>query len=61
VRYALEREPSLGPLPGQDATPAQTLVHTLRHAGLQALYAERIHTLEWSTFVGWLEFNTLAV
>jgi 2-dehydropantoate 2-reductase len=61
VRYTLERELYLGPLPGQDATPAQTLVHTLRHAGLQAVYSERIHTLEWSKFVGWLGFTTLAV
>jgi hypothetical protein len=25
------------------------------------MYSERIHTLEWSTFVGWLELTTLAV
>jgi ketopantoate reductase len=61
VRYTLERELYLGPLRGQDVTPTQTLVHTLRLAGLQAVYSERIHTLEWSKFVGWLEFTTLAV
>jgi 2-dehydropantoate 2-reductase len=61
VRYTLERELYLGPLPGQDAAPAQALVHTLHHAGLQAVYADRIRTVEWSKFVGWLGFTTLAV
>jgi ketopantoate reductase len=44
VRSTLERECYLGPLPGQEVTPAQTLGHTLRLAGLQAGYAERMHT-----------------
>jgi len=61
VRYTLEREIYLGPLPGQDVTPAQTLVHTLRLAGLQAVYSERIHALAWSKCVGWLACTTLAV
>ena len=61
VRYTLERELYLGPLPGQDAAPAQALVHVLHNAGLQALYSERMHTVEWSKFVGWLGFTTLAV
>jgi 2-dehydropantoate 2-reductase len=61
VRYTLERELYLGPLPGQDPTPAQALVQTLDHAGLQAVYSDRIQTVEWSKFVGWLGFTTLAV
>jgi ketopantoate reductase len=59
VRYRLERERSLGPLRGQEVTPAQTLRHTLRHAGLQAVYSECIQTLKWSKCVGWLGFTTL--
>ena len=61
VRYTLEREICLGALPGQDAAPARQLVHTLQHAGLQAVYSERIQTIEWSKFVGWLGFTTIAV
>jgi ketopantoate reductase len=61
VRSTLERECYLGPLPGQEVTPAQTLVHTLRLAGLQAGYAERMHALKWSKCVGWLACTTLAV
>jgi len=61
VRYSLARELYLGPLSGQDAAPAQALVHTLHNAGLQAVYAERIDTVEWSKFVGWLGFTALAV
>jgi 2-dehydropantoate 2-reductase len=61
VRYRLERERYLGPLRGQEVTPAQTLRHTLRHAGLQAGYAERMQTLKWSKCVGWLACTALAV
>lgn len=58
VRSTLERERSLGPRPGQEVTPTQSLGHTLRHAGLQAGYSARMHTLAWSRFVGWVGFPT---
>jgi ketopantoate reductase len=41
VRYTLEREICLGQLPDRTAAPARQLVHTLQHAGLQAVYSER--------------------
>jgi len=54
VRYTLEREIYLGPLPGQDVTPAQTLVHTLRLAGLQAVYLNAFMPLHGrNVSVGW--------
>ncbi len=61
VRYSLERDICLGPLLGQEAAPARQLVQTLQHAGLQAVYSEQIQTIEWSKFVGWLGFTTIAV
>lgn len=61
ARYTLERELYLGPLPGQDSAPAQALVQGLHQAGLLAVYSDRIQTVEWSKFVGWLGFTTLAV
>ena len=61
VRYTLEAAIYLGELPGGDAAAAQQLVNALQHAGLQAAYAPRIQSVEWSKFVGWSGFTALGV
>ncbi|MGE3540447.1 MAG: ketopantoate reductase family protein [Candidatus Tectimicrobiota bacterium] len=61
VRYTLERELYLGALPGQETGPARDLVRTCQQAGLQAVYSEHIESIEWSKFVGWLGFTSIAV
>ena len=61
VRYNVVGPTILGEPPGGPSSRVNELVDTLVQAGLEARASDSITSVEWSKFVGWSGFSTLAV
>lgn len=61
VRYNMANATVLGEPGGEPSSRVAHLVDTFVHAGLQARASADIVSVEWSKFVGWSGFSTLAV
>ena len=61
VRYSMAGPTVMGEPAGGDASRVAELVDTFERAGLKARASEDIVSVEWSKFVGWSGFSTLAV
>ena len=61
VRYNVVGPTIIGETAGGDSARVRELVDALVQAGLEARAANDISSIEWSKFVGWSGFSTLAV
>ncbi len=61
VRYSMAGPTVIGEPAGGESPRATELVDTLVRSGLKARAADDITSVEWSKFVGWSGFSTLAV
>ena len=61
VRYSMAGPTVIGESAGGESSRVNELVDTLVRSGLKARSADDITSVEWSKFVGWSGFSTLAV
>jgi len=61
VRYNVVGPTIIGEPAGGDSSRVKELVDTLVQSGLEARSSDDISSVEWSKFVGWSGFSTLAV
>ena len=61
VRFTVNQGISIGELPQGISERVTRLVGTLESAGIRAEATEQIQAAEWSKFVGWVGWTTLAV
>ncbi len=61
VRYSMAGPTVIGEPAGGESSRVKELVDTLVRSGLKARSADDIISVEWSKFVGWSGFSTLAV
>ncbi|MBC7772151.1 MAG: ketopantoate reductase family protein [Pyrinomonadaceae bacterium] len=61
VRYSMAGPTVIGETAGGDSSRVAELVDTLERSGLKARASDDITSVEWSKFVGWSGFSTLAV
>jgi len=61
VRYNVVGPTIIGEPAGGDSSRVKELVDTLVQSGLEARASNDISSVEWSKFVGWSGFSTLAV
>ncbi|HUS11466.1 MAG TPA: ketopantoate reductase C-terminal domain-containing protein, partial [Pyrinomonadaceae bacterium] len=61
VRYSVVAPTIIGAPAGGDSSRVNGLVDTFERAGLKARASDDINSIEWSKFVGWSGFSTLAV
>ncbi len=61
VRYNMANPTIIGELAGGDSARVAQIVDAMRHAGLEARASNDIASAEWSKFVAWSGFSTLAV
>ena len=61
VRYNVVGPTIIGEPAGGDSSRVKELVDTLVRSGLEARSSDDISSVEWSKFVGWSGFSTLAV
>ena len=61
VRYSMAGPTIMGEPAGGDSSRVAELVDTFERAGLKARASDDITSVEWSKFVGWSGFSTLAV
>jgi len=61
VRYSVVAPTIIGALAGGDSSRVKELVDTFERSGLKARASDDITSGEWSKFVGWSGFSTLAV
>ncbi len=61
VRYSMAGPTIMGELAGGESSRVSELVDTFVRAGLKAQSSGDIASVEWSKFVGWSGFSTLAV
>ena len=61
VRYSMPGPTVMGEPAGGDSARVQELVDTFERSGLKARSSDAITSVEWSKFVGWSGFSTLAV
>ncbi|HKQ22963.1 MAG TPA: ketopantoate reductase family protein [Burkholderiales bacterium] len=61
VRYSVAGPTTIGEPAGGDSSRAREIVETFESAGLKARAADDITSIEWSKFVAWSGYSTLAV
>ena len=61
VRYSMAGPTVMGEPAGGDSSRVAELVDTFERSGLKARASDDITSVEWSKFVGWSGFSTLAV
>jgi len=61
VRYSVVAPTIIGAPAGGDSSRVKELVDTFERSGLKARASDDITSVEWSKFVGWSGFSTLAV
>ena len=61
VRYSMAGPTIIGEPAGGESSRASEIVDTFEQAGLKAQASPDITSIEWSKFVGWSGFSTLAV
>ena len=61
VRYSMAGPTVIGEPAGGDSSRVKDLVDTFERSGLKARASDDITSVEWSKFVGWSGFSTLAV
>ena len=61
VRYSMAGPTVMGEPAGGDTSRVAELVDTFERSGLKARSSDAITSVEWSKFVGWSGFSTLAV
>lgn len=61
VRYSVVGPTIIGSVAGDDSSRVKELVETFERSGLKARASDDITSVEWSKFVGWSGFSTLAV
>jgi 2-dehydropantoate 2-reductase len=61
VRYSMAGPTVIGEPAGGDSSRVAELVETFERSGLKARSSDAITSVEWSKFVGWSGFSTLAV
>jgi len=61
VRYSMAGPTVIGEPAGGDSSRVKGLVDTFERSGLKARASDDITSVEWSKFVGWSGFSTLAV
>jgi 2-dehydropantoate 2-reductase len=61
VRYSMAGPTVMGEPAGGDSPRVTELVDTFERSGLKARASDDITSVEWSKFVGWSGFSTLAV
>ena len=61
VRYSMAGPTIIGEPAGAGSSRVEELVDTLVRSGLKARSSDDITSVEWSKFVGWSGFSTLAV
>ena len=61
VRYSVVAPTIIGATEGGESSRAKELVEAFEQAGLKARASDDIRSVEWSKFVGWSGFSTLAV
>ena len=61
VRYSMAGPTVIGEPAGGDSSRVRELVETFERSGLKARVSDDITSVEWSKFVGWSGFSTLAV
>ncbi len=61
VRYPLAAPTTIGEPAGGDSSRVQEIVETFESAGLKARASGDITSIEWSKFVAWSGYSTLAV
>jgi 2-dehydropantoate 2-reductase len=61
VRYNVVGPTIIGETAGGNSSRVKELVDTLVRSGLEARASDAISSIEWSKFVGWSGFSTLAV
>ncbi len=61
VRYNMANPTIIGEIADGASTRVEQIVNAMRHAGLAAQASDDIVSAEWSKFVAWSGFSTLAV
>ena len=61
VRYSMAAPTTIGEPAGGDSARVKELVDTFESAGLKARASDDITSIEWSKFVAWSGYSTLAV
>lgn len=61
VRYNIAGPTIMGEPPGGQSARVKELVETFEQSGLKAKAADDITSVEWSKFVGWSGFSSLAI
>ena len=61
VRYNIAGPTVMGEPAGGDSSRVKELVDTFEQSGLKARASDDITSVEWSKFVGWSGFSTLAI
>jgi len=61
VRYSVAGPTTIGELTGGDSSIVGKIVKTFESAGLKARASDDVTSIEWSKFVAWSGYSTLAV